>query len=202
MIVGTKVASVNSCIANGDGTVDLKGTKTMFGDFSFTKTKADGTTALQGAEFVIKNGEKYGKYDETTKAWSWVDTQADGTTFTSGTDGKVTFHSLPADTYTVVETKVPDGYLQDYKPSFTLTVKYENGKPSFTVSTTNDQDQWDLVTGEGTADVKVKNVQNITELPKTGAAGTIMFSVVAVLIAGAAVTVYLRSRATKRQLMA
>ncbi|MDB6498668.1 LPXTG cell wall anchor domain-containing protein [Bifidobacterium pseudocatenulatum] len=41
---------------------------------------------------------------------------------------------------------------------------------------------------------KVKNVKNVTQLPLTGAAGTTLFTVVALLVAGAGVTVALKSR--------
>lgn len=41
-----------------------------------------------------------------------------------------------------------------------------------------------------------------TQLPLTGAAGTILFSAVAVLLAAAGVTVFLKSRSTKRSLRA
>lgn len=41
---------------------------------------------------------------------------------------------------------------------------------------------------------KVKNVKNVTQLPLTGAAGTTLFTVVALLVAGAGVAVALKSR--------
>ena len=43
---------------------------------------------------------------------------------------------------------------------------------------------------------------SITQLPLTGAAGTMLFSVIGLLIAGAAVTVFVKSRSTKRALNA
>ena len=42
--------------------------------------------------------------------------------------------------------------------------------------------------------IKVKNVKSITQLPLTGAAGTTLFTVVALLVAGAGVTVAVKSR--------
>ena len=48
----------------------------------------------------------------------------------------------------------------------------------------------------------VKNIKSITQLPLTGAAGTMLFSVIGLLIAGAAVTVFVKSRSTKRALNA
>ncbi len=44
------------------------------------------------------------------------------------------------------------------------------------------------------ATATVKNVKSITQLPLTGAAGTTLFAVVALLVAGAGVAVALKSR--------
>ena len=52
----------------------------------------------------------------------------------------------------------------------------------------------------GYANIVVKNVKKITQLPLTGAAGTMLFTVVAVLLAGVAATVFAKSRSTKRTL--
>ena len=40
----------------------------------------------------------------------------------------------------------------------------------------------------------VKNIKSITQLPLTGAAGTMLFTVVALLVAGAGVTIAIKSR--------
>ena len=40
----------------------------------------------------------------------------------------------------------------------------------------------------------VKNIKSITQLPLTGAAGTTLFTVVALLVAGAGVTIAIKSR--------
>ena len=49
---------------------------------------------------------------------------------------------------------------------------------------------------------EVHNVKNVSELPLTGAAGTALFTVIGLLLAGAAATVALKSRETKRALRA
>ena len=48
----------------------------------------------------------------------------------------------------------------------------------------------------------MKNVRNITQLPLTGAAGTAMFTMIGVLLAGAGALVYVRSRRTRRMIAA
>ncbi|NMM98571.1 SpaA isopeptide-forming pilin-related protein [Bifidobacterium olomucense] len=121
-------------------------------------------------------------------------------------NGIVTFSGLADGTYTVTETKAPAGYLGD-AISVQFNVTIEGGKAvSF-----KGIDKWGLAPtvnetqdAQGNkveiTDYKVKNVKNITELPKTGAAGIIMFTVIGALLAGAAGLVFTKSRATKRAL--
>ncbi|RYQ16121.1 Fimbrial subunit-like protein [Bifidobacterium pseudolongum subsp. globosum] len=149
--------------------------------FDFTKQDADGN-ALAGAEFTISGPN----IDEAFTANGGV------TTVTSGDDGKVTFKGLAAGTYTVEETKVPDGFLQNVKPKFTVTID-KDGNVSFT------QDAWHLVDPQT---VTVKNVKSVTQLPLTGAAGITMLIVVALLLGGAAALIGVRSHSLKRQLTA
>ena len=63
------------------------------------------------------------------------------------------------------------------------------------------KDAWNL-SKDNKGTFQVTNVKNITQLPLTGAAGTMLFSVIGLLIAGAAVTVFVKSRSTKRALNA
>ena len=120
-------------------------------------------------------------------------------------NGIVTFTGLADGVYTVTETKAPNGYLGDaYYVKFKVTIK--NGKAVYF----DGIDKWGLApnsadnTQNGTeiTDYKVKNVRNITELPKTGAAGIMFFTVVGLLLAGAAGTIYLKSRRASRALHA
>ena len=149
--------------------------------FDFTKQDAAGN-ALAGAEFTISGVN----IDEAFTANGGV------TTVTSGADGKVTFKGLAAGAYTVKETKVPDGFLQNVKPEFTVTID-KDGNVSFT------QDAWHLVDPQT---VTVKNVKSVTQLPLTGAAGITMLIVVALLLGGAAALIGVRSHSLKRQLTA
>ena len=148
--------------------------------FDFTKQDADGN-ALAGAEFTI-SGDDLDEKDYTANGGV--------TTVTSGADGKVTFKGLAAGTYTVEETKVPDGFLQNVNPEFTVTIDAE-GKVTFGT------DVWGLMN-----DGVVKNVKSVTQLPLTGAAGITMLVVVALLLGGAAALIGVRSHSLKRQLTA
>ena len=154
---------------------------------TFTKKGVDAdTNALKGVVFQI--------VADTNNATPLPDGTA--TEATSGDKGVVTFSGLPNGTYTITEKTPADGYLTTALPSFTVTV--ENGKVTNVTPTGVGAG---LVTFEnGYANIVVKNVKKITQLPLTGAAGTMLFTVVAVLLAGVAATVFAKSRFTKRAL--
>ena len=56
-----------------------------------------------------------------------------------------------------------------------------------------EQDTLHLVIPDGN-DTQIKNVKSVTQLPLTGAAGTVLFTVVALLVGGAGVAVAVKSR--------
>ena len=166
--------------------------------FKFTKTDADGN-ALEGAKFVLKKDGKFLKQD-MDKTWEYVDTQEEATEF-AGSDGVFTFSGLEAGDYTVIETQVPVGYLETAKAEFTITIEavgsfrlntvdYDNARELASTKTSG-------VSGPG---IYVMNVTSITQLPVTGAAGTALFTVLGLLIAGAGALVYMKSRNVKRAL--
>ena len=171
--------------ASGEGTTESK----TYG-FQFKKIGVDNdANALAGAQFVVKKKDgKFLRQDTESKAWSSVDDQTNATVFTSGADGLVQFKGLAAGDYTVVETNAPNGYAQNFKVTFDVSIA-ENGTVTFTQDALK---QVTLPTGDQIA--TVKNVKSITQLPLTGAAGTTLFIVVALLVAGAGVTVAVKSR--------
>jgi fimbrial isopeptide formation D2 family protein/LPXTG-motif cell wall-anchored protein len=171
--------------ASGEGKTESK----TYG-FQFKKIGVDNdANALAGAQFVVKKKDgKFLKQDAESKAWSSVDDQTNATVFTSGADGLVQFKGLAAGDYTVMETNAPNGYAQNFKVIFDVSIA-ENGTVTFTQDALK---QVTLPTGDQIA--TVKNVKSITQLPLTGAAGTTLFIVVALLVAGAGVTVAVKSR--------
>lgn len=186
-----------------DGSVDNKATITTNGGtsgegktesktygFQFKKIGVDNdANALAGAQFVVKKKDgKFLKQDTESKAWSSVDDQTNATVFTSGADGLVQFKGLAAGDYTVMETSAPNGYAQNFRVTFDVSIA-ENGTVTFKQDLLH---QATLPTDDQIA--TVKNVKSITQLPLTGAAGTTLFTVVALLVAGAGVTVAVKSR--------
>ena len=186
-----------------DGSVDNKATITTNGGtsgegktesktygFQFKKIGVDNdANALAGAQFVVKKKDgKFLKQDTESKAWSSVDDQTNATVFTSGADGLVQFKGLAAGDYTVMETSASNGYAQNFRVTFDVSIA-ENGTVTFKQDLLH---QVTLPTDDQIA--TVKNVKSITQLPLTGAAGTTLFTVVALLVAGAGVTVAVKSR--------
>ena len=166
----------NTVTVSDNGAKATDSTSITNGQFSFTKTDAQGN-ALAGADFKIE-----GQNGASTPSTA---------TETSGSNGTVTFKGLADGTYKVTETNVPAGFQQNLKAAFTVTIA--NGKAVKYAGA----DIWGLAPSaevSGNYTYKVKNVKNVTQLPLTGAAGTTLFTVVALLVAGAGVAVALKSR--------
>lgn len=173
-------AVTNAVVLSDNGAEATDRTAITNGQFSFTKIDAQGN-ALAGAKFEI--GGQNGASTPSTA------------TATSESNGTVTFKGLADGTYKVTETEVPAGFQSNLKAAFTVTIT--NGKA---VKYTG-ADIWGLAPSTEVSDnytYKVKNVKNVTQLPLTGAAGTTLFTVVALLVAGAGVAVALKSRQRMR----
>ncbi|MDU4038534.1 MAG: isopeptide-forming domain-containing fimbrial protein [Bifidobacterium dentium] len=178
-------------------------------DFGFLKVKADGQTILDGAKFVIKQGDQYFRFNTTTGLWENGTKGADpvdADKFT-GTNGVFEFKGLAEGTYDVVETDAPAGYLSTTKAKFqviiTSTNKDEKGNVLGTehkIEFVNGNIGFNLLTNlneDGTAKdggAKVKNLKSITQLPLTGAAGIAIFGVMAALVIGAGLAVGMKRR--------
>lgn len=164
---------------------------TTFGKFEFTKVDPDGK-GIENVTFQVKDGDttlyfvkqKDGSYKKAASAATSGAT-ADVKT---GADGKLSFTGLDkTKIYTVTETvRASDAYL-NIMPSFTVSFSKEDGSAVLTATS----DPWGLV---DTSAKTVKNIKSITQLPLTGAAGTMLFTVVALLVAGAGVTIAIKSR--------
>ena len=166
--------------------------KTGFVGFDFTKVDPDGK-GIENVTFQVKDGDTtlyfVKQNDGSYKKAASADTQGATINVKTGADGKLSFTGLDkTKTYTVTETARANGNYLDIKPSFTVSF---NNNGEAVLSRTTASDPWGLV---NTTAKTVKNVKSITQLPLTGAAGTTLFTVVALLVAGAGVTVAVKSR--------
>lgn len=177
---------------------------------------ADG---LSGAKFTIKDSDgNYLGYDSSTKQWSSLGTTEPDKSLSGTADGIFTssptieFYGLKEGTYTVHEVEAPAGYLGINLPTFTFTITatYNNDGTNTSAGTSINSGDDSLktltysasATGtssgyiEGGTDgtVTVKNFTSITQLPKTGAAGIALFSVIGLALVAAAAMFGIRAR--------
>ena len=178
----TDAASVTNSVVVYDNEATAKDTtKVTSGSFSFTKTDAEGNHVGEGdATFKIT-----GKDGTATPTTATASTNANGV---------VTFKGLADGTYTVEETANSDEYIDNF-------AKFEVTIADSVVTAIKGTDIWGLAQdAESIEDYTVMNVKSVTQLPLTGAAGTALFTVLGLLIAGAGALAYMKSRNVKHAL--
>lgn len=167
----------NSATITTNNGVSGNGTTKVYNyGFSLTKKNKDGDN-LKGSVFQL--------YDKSGDSPIGSPVSTDGT-------GKAAWSGLAAGTYTVKETKAPAGYSQQFLPTFKVTIT-QNQNDHAKAKVTIEGDTFGLAT-ESNGGITVLNVKNASQLPLTGAAGTAMFTVVALLVAAAGVTLAVKSR--------
>ena len=133
---------------------------------------ADGNKVIQGAKFKLHNDSlnQWYVWNTGSNQWTFTTDESKATEFSTNASGVINFTRLGAGTYTVKETQVPTGYFSFVKPSFTLKIT-DDGHVTIT-----GKDQPGLTGTVNNADGKtttptagVKNIDNITQLPQTGA---------------------------------
>lgn len=191
----------NTAKASHDGMFDGAGeTVTLYtGNLEFLKYGVgNDENSLAGATFNVYAGAKA---EGTPLKFTSTKTGANGVykfnakgsaNVISGADGKIVLNGLAAGKYTFKETGFVAGYAENIVPEFTIEVKIVDND-AVTYNLTTDNNKLGLASTVNNV-IKVKNVKNATQLPLTGAAGTTLFTVVALLVAGAGVAVALKSR--------
>lgn len=169
----------------------------IVGKLSFTKTSEDGTSPLQGAKFKIATSEANAKNGVYLK----VNGTGDDVVATSDSSGVVTFTNLPItpefdehgtftgfqeEAYWLVEVEAPAGYnlLQSPIKVPVLDDIAENEKVDGTPVPDHVVFK-DGVDRINNVELKVVNTKNFT-LPQTGGTGTVIFTVVGIVLMGTA----------------
>jgi fimbrial isopeptide formation D2 family protein/LPXTG-motif cell wall-anchored protein len=204
--------------ANKEGWTEFASVVDYTGSISFTKVGVgDQENGLAGVTFKVFDGENPTESDTNkpltfTKVSDGVynyDPTSKNTEVVSGADGTVTLNGLRAknDTndrkrqYTIKETATNKslGYAQSILATFMINHQIDTGGTVTNTLSTGKLNALGLATTDGTA-IKVKNVKNFTQLPLTGAAGVALFTLMALVLGGAAAVLTVKYRRTRQQL--
>lgn len=175
------------------------------GRFEFKKIGVDAqATGLAGASFQVRNAEDavLAFRNDGDGVYAYAPDGGAGTvdTIVSGANGLVKVTGLPQGTYQVTETKAPEGYSEQFRPTFRITVDGDADGAAWSLA--SGSNALGLASGGARNDITVKNVKAVTQLPMTGAAGIALLVVVALLVGGAGVLIAVRASSLKRQLRA
>lgn len=175
-----------------------KSAEQTFYSFGIQVTKLDEKNeALAGAEFTLsKDGEelKFEK-DAANDRYYLSDAKAADTKLEVGEDdeqeGILNIHGLVPGEYVLTETKAPDGYVKLQNP-ITITITEDTAtEGAVSVAAKDSNSATATETDEsGIVKLEVKNVKGFT-LPVTGGAGTMLFSIIGVLMMGGGVLLLL-----------
>ena len=168
------------------------------GGFTFHKYGVgDDVSGLAGAVFNVYEGESASgeplKFIATADCYRLAEaSEAGASEAVTTTTGNIVVNGLKSGKYTVKEVGFVSGYAQNFVPEFTVevTVDQQTGASSFNLTGSNNLG----LAGMSDKVIEVKNVKNITQLPLTGAAGTALFTIVALLMAGSGLAVAFKSR--------
>ncbi|WP_171943433.1 pilin N-terminal domain-containing protein [Streptococcus suis] len=130
---------------------------------SYNQAEQDYLAAVKAnnGEVGTKKAARDAAYEALNMQWEWVTEKNQAFTFISSTDGKFEVKGLKEGTYTLEETKAPEGY----------------ALPSDTIQFTVNRGSWGA--GEEVNTTNFQQVKNkkIT-IPQTGGIGTLVFTVV------------------------
>lgn len=169
------------------------------GRFEFTKIGVgDEENALEGVTFNVKDARGNTLTFVPTDNGYMLSTAAASADIKSDANGKVKVFALPEGTYTVKETATREdlNYSKQFLAEFNIKVSVNQNAKKATFALADGSNVLGLATSGADGAITVKNVKSITQLPLTGAAGTVLFTIVALLLAGAGAAVALKSRNT------
>ena len=208
----TKVDGNNAALTGAQFTLTTtNGTKVVYTTENKYEEDAAGTyyklkDGTYTSEAPNGNADHDAAYDSTTTKYKLTTedkVMGEGQTPSSvaayvGADGKLTFTGLGVGTYTIEETVVPAGY--NKVDNLTFTISFDADKESATYKKfASDNNKVVLNATNNVFDTTIVNNKG-TELPSTGGMGTtILYVVGGVMVAGAAVYLLTKKRASSMQ---
>ena len=211
---------------NGDGTTtkDDGGETSKVYNYTIALKKTDlNGNALQGAKFVVKQGDDYLKQDPSTHAWSKASGKDDATQFTTAeTTGELSISGLDYGTYSLEEVAAPEGYMlspMGVPVVATVTLSAPDAEKDGSVDMTKAKTVVAAGTSsnglvvatpdkkpgvsyvdlqDGTTLVTAKNIKSLTELPATGGTGAIALLLLVAVLLGAGSAVALGARKARK----
>lgn len=162
----------------------------------FTKKNTAGTV-LPGAEFILKLSDgKYATFDANGVYTGSVAERKSATPLVSDSNGKIAVSGLKAGSYTLIETKAPEGYgIPNFEFTFTISQTLnEDGTLNtasfdYTTDVTNNAANGYMTDRTSTSASFAVDVLNAKEgaLPTTGGIGTTIFTVIGIAVMAVAV---------------
>lgn len=180
-----------------------KDDKTTVYTYGIEVVKVDEKTAtkpLAGAEFSISDGTAAIKFsqDGTTKVY-YKDPNG-STILTTGNDGKINVKGLDEGNYTLTETKAPGGYLLPANNTVTVEIvdkdasRVIDGK----VAVPNANGVGTTEVDTGIVSKTITNTKGFS-LPQTGGLGTVVFTMIGILLMGAGIALVVVTIARRRR---
>ena len=167
-----------------------------------TKISAsDSSVKLAGAQFTMTDSSSntlYFKLDSTSGVYYYAGTSSGDdltSTLESDSSGLITVYGLDTGSYTLAETKAPDGYSK-LASSISLVIADDDldGQPTGTVDDTSVNES-----SGGLVSFNVSNTDASTfSLPTTGGIGTIIFTIAGVVLIAVAIAVFVGIRRRNR----
>lgn len=206
--------------AYDQGWTDKWDTTVFTGSISFTKVGVGAdSTALAGVTFNLFRGDS-AKQSDTNKPLTFdkvtvgeynYNPKGTVTDLVTDANGKITVNGLAASevpspkveaahyTFKETSTNTSKGYAQSILATFTVDHAIDDkGVVTNTLGSANNTLKLAAISSDGA--ITVKNVKNVTQLPLTGAAGVVLFTFLALVIAGIAVTLTVTYRRARKGL--
>ncbi|HEL2278864.1 TPA: isopeptide-forming domain-containing fimbrial protein [Streptococcus suis] len=159
-----KLTGAEFVVKNGDGHyLALKSADTQAEALTkYTQAEQAYLTALKTGNGETEKAARDTAYEALNMQWEWVAEKAKAFTFISSTDGKFEVKGLKQGTYTLEETKAPEGYAL-----LSTGIEFEVQRGSWT-------DQREKLSIDDHTQIRNKKVT----IPQTGGIGTVVFTVV------------------------